>query len=84
MQDADDAGRYDEIYYGFGRITKLLLDYDPVILEDAGNPLSDPNFKYGDDDDEIYYHDEDEEPRFDFETARALQRPIRPHVGACP
>ena len=54
MQDADDAGRYDEVYYNFGRITQLLLDYDPVILEDAGNPLSDPNFKYGDND-EIYY-----------------------------
>jgi len=52
------------VYYHFGRITQLLADYDPVILEDAGNPLSDPAFVYGasaatgaaaDDDDEIYY-----------------------------
>jgi hypothetical protein len=50
------------VYYHFGRITALVLDYDPVILEDAGNPLSDPNFVYGatteedeDEDSEIYY-----------------------------
>jgi len=47
LQEADDAGRYDEVYYHFGRITQLLMDYDPVILEDAGNPLSDPDFVYG-------------------------------------
>ena len=62
LQDADDAGRFDEVYYHFGRITQLLLDYDPVILEDAGNPLSDSDFVYkkaieenDEDDSEIFY-----------------------------
>jgi hypothetical protein len=39
------------------------MDYDPVILEDAGNPLSDPDFIYttaviqddDEDESEIYY-----------------------------
>lgn len=49
------------MYYHFGRITQLVLDYDPVVLEDAGNPLSDPEFIYTDgviqdeDESEIYY-----------------------------
>ena len=62
LQDADDAGRFDEVYYHFGRITQLLLDYDPVILEDVGNPLSESDFVYkkaieenDEDDSEIFY-----------------------------
>ena len=49
------------MYYHFGRITQLVLDYDPVVLEGAGNPLSDSDFVYkagaieDDDDSEIYY-----------------------------
>ena len=67
------------MYYHFGRITQLLLDYDPVVLEDAGNPLSDPDFVYGvgtDDDDEIYYQDKVSES-FDVKKARAdLKHPL--------
>lgn len=57
-----------------------MLDYDPVVLEDAGNPLSDPDFVYDataeEEDSEIYYQDE-EEPAFDTQKARAaLAHPL--------
>ena len=73
------------MYYHFGRITQLLLDYDPVVLEDAGNPLSDPDFVYDvtdkwdeyDDDSEIYYQDKVEPKSFDVKKATAdLKHPL--------
>jgi len=36
------------MYFEFGRIFRLLLDIKPVVLEDAGNPMDDPNFNYND------------------------------------
>ena len=61
------------------------MDYDPVILEDAGNPLSDPDFIYttaviqddDEDESEIYYQTSEPEPAFDVKKAReALKHPL--------
>jgi len=36
----------EQKYYEFGRIFRMLADVEPVVLEDAGNPLDDPDFDY--------------------------------------
>jgi len=28
------------VYYDIGRITKMILDFEPIILEESANPLS--------------------------------------------
>jgi len=28
-----------EIYYDLGRIVRLIFDFEPVVVEEAGNPL---------------------------------------------
>ena len=66
IQVADDNNDTVTVYYHLGRIFTMLADFEPVILEDAGNPLEERNFDYSnktaddddDDDDEIYFKPE--------------------------
>ena len=62
---ADDNNDTVTVYYHLGRIFTMLADFEPVILEDAGNPLEERNFNYtnkisdnDDDDDDIYFKPE--------------------------
>ena len=52
----DEDGDFESIYYSAGRITTMLVDYDPVLidLEDAGFNKDDSN-----PDDDIYLQPED-------------------------
>lgn len=58
IQEADDRNDTETVYYYLGRIFTMLADFDPVILEDASNPLESEGFVYrlddSEDDDQIY------------------------------
>jgi len=46
IQLADDNNDTVTVYYHLGRIFTKLADFDPVILEDASNPLEEEGFVY--------------------------------------